>query len=171
MAEQPDDQTVADAFFEFIGGFRSAVLATVSAEGVPEASYAPVLAQDGRFYIYVSQLAQHTRNLLAALERDAESPVVSLLFIEPEAEARNLFARQRAAVAGQVGLIERESPFWCEVLDQMAAQFGETVNLIRQLPDFHLFAIRPVSATLVTGFAKAWKLEGDGLQKVTYQTR
>lgn len=171
MAEQPDDQTVIAGFQSFIGGFRSAVLATVGGEAVPEASYAPVLQQDGCFYIYVSRLAAHTRNLLDSLQSPADKSNICLLFIEPEEQARNLFARQRATVQGRAALIERDSEKWNQRLDAMAAQFGETIGLIRQLPDFCLFEITPLSGTLVTGFAKAWKLEGEGLRQVTWQTR
>lgn len=171
--QQPelDPQAVVEEFRHFIAGFESAVLATVNADGVPEASYAPVLFHEGHFYIFVSQLAAHTRNLLASQEVDSVSANISLLYIEPEERARNLFARQRATVQGRACRIDRNDLRWDALMDIMSAVFGETMKLVRQLPDFHLFEIYPSSASLVTGFAKAWKLEGPGLDQVSAAMR
>ncbi len=65
------------------------MLSTVTGQGKPESSYAPyVRDEQGVFYIYASELAGHTQNML-------QSHKVSILFIQPEGEAKNLFARER----------------------------------------------------------------------------
>ncbi len=48
----------------FIAGFRTAVLATSSDDGSPHASYAPFVFSGPSFYVFVSNLAVHTRNLI-----------------------------------------------------------------------------------------------------------
>ena len=59
----------------FRRNFKSVVLATVSPEGVPDASYTPYILDDnGNILIFISELAQHTKNLIS-------SPVASLLWI------------------------------------------------------------------------------------------
>ena len=61
---------------EFQSAFRSVLMATVNQDGVPEASYAPyVMDDDGRYYVFVSGLARHTRDF-------QETGHVSLQFIE-----------------------------------------------------------------------------------------
>lgn len=161
----PENETSLDAIAAdcqaFIQSFQTVILSTLSAAGLPEASYAPCVRQDGRFYIYVSELANHTRNLLAF-------PQASLLFIEPEAEARNLFARKRVTLEVTVQPIERGSEPWEQVLALMQQQLGNTLAVIRELKDFHLLALTPQRATYVTGFAKAYRLEGPELAQVSH---
>ena len=50
---------------DFRAGLRSAVLATVGADGAPLASYAPYITDEaGNFYVFVSALSRHTHDLL-----------------------------------------------------------------------------------------------------------
>ena len=62
----PTDLTaVREACRAFPARFQTLQLATVSADGLPEASYAPFVADQGRYWVYLSDLARHTANLLA----------------------------------------------------------------------------------------------------------
>ncbi len=141
---------------------KSVLLATVSPEGVPEASYAPyILDDDEAICIYVSELAAHTRHLLA-------NPRASLMFIQPEAEARNLFARERLVLqcrAEEVRGNEADS-----LLARMESLFGETVTLLRSLPDFHLFRFQVEEGSYVRGFGQAWKVRGNRLDPLQPRT-
>ncbi len=48
----------------FRARFSTLVMATVSKDGVPEASYAPyVMDEEGVFFVYLSDLSRHTANL------------------------------------------------------------------------------------------------------------
>ena len=77
---------------KLIASKMTLLLSTASTESVPEISYAPyVQDRAGDFYIYVSELAAHTANLIT--NRQA-----SILFIHPESESANLFARERAVL-------------------------------------------------------------------------
>jgi len=140
-----------DAMWQFISGFQSVQIATCH-QNTPFASYAPVLQETPKFYLYLSQLATHTHNLL-------HNPQASLLFIENETEANNLFARQRATLSCDVRIIERDSEKWSQQLDKMEVEFGETVAMTRQLPDFVLFELLAQSAHYVVDFAKAYRFE------------
>lgn len=131
---------------------KSALMATLSAAGVPESSYAPYIRDDkGCFYIFVSELAAHTQNLLA-------NPVCSLFFIEDESSARNLFARERLSFRCRVGQIARDAAEYELMLDQMEAEHGNTVGLLRGLGDFRLFALMPEEGSYVVGFGKAFEV-------------
>ncbi len=134
---------------------RSVLLATVSPAGEPEISYAPfILDDDEAICIYVSELAAHTRNLLA-------NPRASLMFIQPEAEARNLFARERLVLQCRAGEVRGKEAD--RLLERMESAFGETVALLRSLPDFHLFRFQVEKGSYVRGFGQAWVVQGNRL--------
>jgi heme oxygenase (biliverdin-IX-beta and delta-forming) len=44
----------------------------------------------------------------------------------------------------------------------MTAEFGEIVSLLRQLPDFHLFALTPTQGQFIAGFGKAFVVDAEG---------
>ncbi len=142
--------------------FQTALMATVSAEAEPEASYTPYLLLDGNFYIFVSGLSAHTANL-------RHNGRVSLLFIEEESQA-NLFARKRLTYQCSARPIARDDERWPVLLDQYQELFGATVGMLRQLPDFILFELEPRRGNFVKGFGQAYLLEGDGLRDVRQAT-
>ncbi|HFE48031.1 MAG TPA: HugZ family protein [Chromatiaceae bacterium] len=148
----------------FRAGFDSVILATQGEAG-PDASYAPCLLDDDEAVcIFVSELASHTRNLFGL-------PRASLLFIEPESEARNPFARRRLALQCDVSEIPRDSDAGGQRLDALRARFGKTVDLLRSLPDFHLLRFDVTDGSYVRGFAQAYALRGNNLEILQRRTR
>lgn len=154
-------QSVFKDFEKFIGRFKTVILGTLSATVEPEASYAPVLQKDGKFYIYVSELAKHTHNLL-------ENKKLTLLFIEDEQDAENIFARKRATLRSEAKHIARDCEGWNDLMDAYGEHLGETARNLRELQDFHLFELTPLNATFVRGFAQAYQLNGDQLNQVRH---
>lgn len=151
---RPSSKKVAGEARQFLRGFRSLLMATVSAEGVPDASYAPfVRMEDNAFYIYVSNLSRHTANLAA-------NPRVSILFIEGEDQAEELFARKRLSFDCRHREIARDSAHWHGIIRVFAAKFGEIMALIEPLTDFRLFRMEPEEGVYVRGFAQAYRLRG-----------
>ncbi|WP_379969111.1 pyridoxamine 5'-phosphate oxidase family protein [Epilithonimonas sp. UC225_85] len=63
---QRQAKPVAPKVKELISKTQSLILATVDAEGTPNASYAPFVEIDNKFYILVSFMAKHTKNLRKA---------------------------------------------------------------------------------------------------------
>lgn len=154
-----DDGIVGEAG-EFLAGFRSLQMATVSADGVPDASYAPfVRIDDDAFYVNLSELSTHTGNLLS-------TPRVSVLFLQAENDSKQLFARKRLSFDADAALVQRDSARWCQVMDLFADKFGEIMGLIRPLRDFSLFCLQPRSAVYVHGLAKAYTLEKSQLARL-----
>ncbi len=143
--------------------FQTALMATVNGEAEPEASYTPYLFHDDKFYIFVSGLSAHTTNL-------RNNGRVSLLFIEEESQARNLFARKRLTYQCSARPIARDDERWPALLDLYQDRFGPTVEMLRQLPDFILFELEPRRGNFVKGFGQAYLLEGDGLREVRQAT-
>ena len=138
----------------FRAGFRSVMIATVSAAGEPDASYAPCIVDpDHCFYVCVSGLARHTRNLAATGKAD-------LLFIQDEGAATNPFARVRLSYACRAEPVAHQTAEWIRVMDRFEQEFGGIVPVLRALPDFRVFGLVPLSGRYVRGFGQAYRLEG-----------
>ena len=59
-------ESLEQSFSNFKQSVKTLQLATLTAEGKSNASYSPfVVDKQGNFYIFVSQLASHTQDLLA----------------------------------------------------------------------------------------------------------
>ncbi len=142
-------------FHSFNQGFNSVMLATVNAEGFADASYAPTLQLNGRFYIYISALAAHTQNIM-------QTPSLSLLFIEPETSA-NLFRRQRSMIRCHAEPIARETQEWAQLMDRFEQVLGKMMRTLRALTDFQLIALTPTQATYVRGFAQTYHFSEEDL--------
>jgi len=146
------DEHLSEEVREFQSGFRSVMMATVNEDGVPEASYAPYVADgSGSYFVFVSGLARHTRDF-------QETGHVSLQFIENEESARNPFARRRLTLLCDVASVPRESPVHDQMLGEFGRRFGHFVNTLRALPDFRLFRLTPRCGLYVRGFGQAFRV-------------
>lgn len=141
---------------------RTAILATASADGVPDASYAPFVdggGHDGALLILVSGLARHTANLL-------HSRRASVLLIEDESAAGQIYGRRRVTYACRVEPVERESAAWTSGVNALQARHGAVVTMLRDLKDFQMLRLVPESGSLVLGFGKAWRLSGPACETI-----
>ncbi len=143
---------LAEAYQNLITSQQTLLLSTVSEKGEPSISYAPyVRDQQGLFYIFTSELAGHTRNLLVNKQ-------AAVMFIQPESESRELFARERATNQCSVEEIAAGNSVYEQQLSVLHQQFGEIVTVLKSLSDFHLFALKPQSGQYVVGFGKAFNI-------------
>jgi len=134
----------------------SAQLATLAKDSTPEASYAPCILFAGDYYLFLSQLASHTANLVG-------NPELGLMLIEDEFEAVNAFARRRISLQGRAEPVERESDIFKSVLSEFHQRFGKVMKIIEPLPDFQLFCVCVTSGRFVRGFGQAYELTGERL--------
>ncbi len=138
------------ALHNLLASQQTLLLSTASVTGIPDLGYAPYLRdQAGCFYIFISELAAHTANLFA-------NPQASVMFVRPESESRNLFARERAIFQCTVKEIDRNDANFSTQVKALQDQFGEVVSLLRSLSDFHLFALSPESGRYVAGFGQSY---------------
>ena len=143
---------------EFRAGLRSAMLATVDAGGIPEASYAPCVTDaTGNHYVFVSGLARHTRDL-------EETGTAGLLFIEDEQSTGNIFARRRLSYWCDATPVPRASSEHEEILNRFRELFGKLIDTLEQLPDFRLYRLSPRSGRYVSGFGQAFRIEAERLE-------
>lgn len=148
--QSPDFAAITESLRLLLASQQTVLLATANKDGLPDISYAPFVRDEtGCFYIYISQLATHTRNLL-------ENPLASLMFIRSESETSNLFARERAIFNGIAEEILPQNENYVKLLDELQTNFGNVLSVLRTLNDFHLYALRPQSGRYVQGFGKAF---------------
>ncbi|MEH0669635.1 heme utilization protein HutZ [Vibrio owensii] len=141
---------------EFRQERRTIQLATVDAEGRPNVSYAPYVQNQEGYFVLISQIARHARNLL-------ENPNVSLMMIEDEDSSKQLFARKRLTFDAVATVIERDTEMWQQVVGQMKDRFGEIIDGLSQLEDFVLFNLKAEQGLFVKGFGQAYQVSGDDL--------
>ena len=140
---------------------KAALLATLAEEQMPCASYAPLVWVDDSCYLYLSDLASHTRNL-------KRCPSISLLLMEDEDRVANAFVRRRITFDATVVIVERDDPLFARVLAEFRHCFGKVMDMIEPLPDFHLFRLQLQAGRFVRGFGQAFELTGDRLNDLTH---
>ncbi len=147
----------AEEAVALLGCFKTLQMATASAHGEPEASYAPfVRTGDNAFYICVSDLSRHTGHLVA-------NGRASVLIVEDESASPQLFTRRRLVFECGAEPVERGSQPWLTTMDLFERKFGEVIGLIRPLADFRMFALAPRRGVFVKGFGQAFRIEGSAL--------
>jgi hypothetical protein len=140
---------------------HGAMLATLEDDGLPSASYAPMVWVDGAGYLFLSDLAGHTRNL-------RRCPSLSLLLIEGENSSANVFARQRITLQGNARIVDRVDPAFAPVLAEFYRRFGQVMTVLESLPDFYLFRLQLQSGRYIRGFGQAYELSGEGLSQLEH---
>ncbi len=159
MSKKHDLSKELGEFRELPQAFESLLMATCDNNGLPEASYAPYVEEMGDYYIYISDLAAHTGNLLA-------NPQCSILFIQNEDEARNLFARQRVTLQCEATEIARGSEQFQNIMTKFGERFGNLMDMLSDYTDFHLFRLHPKLGNYVAGFAQAYTITGEHLDSI-----
>lgn len=136
------------------------MLSTVTADGQPQASYAPfVMGGDRSFYIFTSGLSTHTQNLKTTAK-------AGILLIEDETQASQIFARQRLMYNCKAELIARHEPEWTTWADKFHTRFGSLIDMLRQLPDFQIFRLVPQSGRFVVGFGAAYEVAPENINRL-----
>ncbi|MGB9670101.1 MAG: HugZ family protein [Halothiobacillaceae bacterium] len=137
----------------FLASRRSLVLGTLGEDGRVELSVAPFVPYGDGFAVFLSDLAPHTANV----RRTGRAEV---LLLEDESDVRQPFARTRVSLTCHAWMLDRQGAAGKAMLEAMEAAFGSIVPLLRGLPDFHLFILKPTGGRFVAGFGRAFRLEG-----------
>jgi len=165
MNETTSDAPEVKALREYealLDQFQSVMLGTATADGTPEVSYTPsIVDEDRNFYVYVSELSAHTKNL-------REQKQGSLMIIEDEKTAAQLFARKRVTFQCRAEEIERDSSQWTDITDQMKAKLGGVFEHLMGMTDFHLIRLTPEKGRLVVGFGMAFDVVGDQMDRLEH---
>lgn len=147
----------------FTKKFKTLLMATSDENGVPNTSYSPYVKIGNSYYVYVSELAEHTNNLTTTHR-------ASIFFVQDESKTKNLFARRRLTYNCDAEEVNRNGSTFDSTMDAFAESFSEKfITMIRGLEDFHLFKITPYSGIFVNGFAQAYKITGENMAVLVHR--
>ncbi|WP_070972071.1 heme utilization protein HutZ [Vibrio sonorensis] len=141
---------------EFRHERKTIQLATVDEDGRPNVSYAPFVQNQNGFFVLISELARHARNLQI-------NPYASIMLIEDEDTAKQLFARKRLTFDAVATIVERDTEQWHTTIGQMRDRFGDIIDGLSQLEDFILFNFSAERGLFVKGFGQAYQVSGDDM--------
>jgi putative heme iron utilization protein len=140
---------IAPAVQELVAQSKSVILGTVDADGNPLASYAPFARIGNKFYILVSFMARHTKNL-----RDQKK--ASVMFIEDESATKQIYARDRLTIEAATLQIERDTPEWNLAAEKLKEVHGKVLDLLTGMDDFIMIGLSPLKGSYVNGFGSAY---------------
>lgn len=132
---------------------RALILATIDEDGFASISTLPFVWLNEAFWVLMSDLSPHTRHVRV-------SPTVEIMLLEDEAGLVNIYNRTRVTWRADVSRVDRADTRADEVFAHFRERHGKIVDVLLQLPDFHLHRIAPGSGRLVNGFGKAFKIDG-----------
>jgi len=148
----------------FIQNIQTAIIGTLGNNNHPFSSYAPYVYDANRFYVYISDIATHTKNLKA-------NPKASLFFIEDESKTDNLFARKRVSLQCDSIKIERNSKRFEAVLELFSQKFDATmVANLKNMTDFNLYEFNVTNGEATFGFGKAYFIGGEHMDELVART-
>jgi putative heme iron utilization protein len=156
MKNKAMENRLGEEIIQFIGGRRSLLLASLDADGLPYASYAPFAVGDDCLYVLLSEIALHAVNLM-------NNPAASVLIIEDEDSAAELFARMRVNYTVRAEHLAYGSSDWQEAMERLAERHGERPRHLGEHTDFRMFRLVPRGGRFVTGFGRAYRLAGSAL--------
>jgi len=137
---------------ELLQQSKSVILSTINEKGAPNASYAPFAQIGNKFYILVSFMAVHTKNL-------KEQMKASAMFIEDEKETKQIYARDRLTLDVTCNEIERDTPEWEAGISKLKETHGKILDMLSSMEDFILIELSPVKGSYVNGFGSAYTVD------------
>lgn len=148
-------------------GVQTILLSTVGDDGSPHSGATPFVFgraqcdEEHHVFIFVSQLALHTRDLLS-------NGKASVMLIADEADSSQIFARTRVSYQCQAEKIAPEDACYEALLDRFQRERGKMIGLLRTLPDFVLFRLIPQRGQFVMGFGRAYQLSGEKMNQLVH---
>jgi len=145
-------------FTTFLDNKQTMILSTVSKEGEPFASYSPFTKdEEGNFYLFLSTAVPHSHNMYATGK-------AHMMFIEDEAQAKHIFARNRLYYKAKVEKFEENDSRSDSIHELFKDKFGGAVAFFAQMKDFRIYKLIPSDGNLVLGFGAAYKISEDGVK-------
>jgi len=146
-------ETYKQKYLDFLKSRHTAVLNFVDPAGRPFSSTAPFVQKDNRFYVYISEVAEHFQLMKT-------NEIVDVLILADQADSKNPFATERVRYACRPAFLGNDG------LEDIFALFNDLYNekmmtLFRGL-DFAMFELTPLEGRYVVGFGLAFDLTVDG---------
>lgn len=144
---------------DFLNNFQSVVISTLNEDKTPFTSYAPFIKKDSKYYVYISTMARHTRNM----EKDNNT---SLFFVEDEKTAGNIFARKRVVLECNSKRLARDNDKFEELMDNFEEVHGKTVQMLRGMKDFSIYEFQVKGGEAIFGFGEAYDVGGENFEQL-----
>lgn len=145
---------------QLIRAARIASLGTLHDEAPQVSMVAFTYSDDfSAFYIFVSRLAQHTVDM----QKDNR---VSIMICETDDAREDPQTLARVSIRAKAEMIQTGEPGYTPLKQQYLARFPESAQLFN-LSDFSFWRITPRGGRYVAGFAKAFNITPETLQKVS----
>lgn len=133
---------------------KTLILATINKDGTPLSSTVPYARVENEFFVYVSYMAMHTKNLI-------DRKVVSVMLTEDEASSKQLFARHRLTLQSESCLVEKDTELYKLAMADLEQRHGKIVQVLQSMDDFVLISLKPIKGTYVNGFGSAYFVNAD----------
>jgi len=153
------ETTDREKLARLLQGGRWAALATYG-DGAPLASMVAYACEPGftGVLMHISRLSAHTRNLLV-------SPLASIVISEPDSDrVRNPQTLARVSIQGEARTLREGSSGYAEARALYEKRFPDSSPLFG-FEDFLLFRLVPREARFVAGFARAYTVDAEELEK------
>ena len=145
---------------DFISQFQSTTIGTLDEKGLPFSSYAPFVYDNHHFYIFISDIATHAKNL-------RRTSKASLLFIEDESKTANIFARKRISLQCTSSLVTRDDKRFEEVMKVFKSKFSDKmVGMLMGMQDFNLYELSTDYGEATFGFGEAYNIGGEYMEEL-----
>lgn len=151
MAESKTNkvQETLDSLHESV---LTVILSTIKKDGGVETSYSPYFFDGNDYYVLISDLAPHSQNMKT-------NPDISFIIIDDESKTKNIYARRRLTSQALAEIVDKKSPLFEDIIDQLAKRVSKMVYMLSEMNDFNLFKITPTSGRIVIGFGKTYLID------------
>ncbi|MFI3245442.1 MAG: pyridoxamine 5'-phosphate oxidase family protein [Ferrimonas sp.] len=140
---------------------QTLLLASTDKTHKSNVSYAPYAIENNHFYILISDIAKHGKNI-------KHNKQLSVMIIEDEHHTNNIYARKRLTFDVKAELVSRTSAEFIIGCDALISRFGDIAIHLRDLADFNLYRLRPYQGLFVKGFGQAFTITGSDLTTVEW---
>ncbi len=144
---------------EFLETLQSLTISSLDENKNPFSSYAPFVKYNHKYYVYLSLMAKHSKNL-------TQNKIASIFFSEDEKDCSNIFAKKRVSIQCNVKRLDQNTQNETEILNEFRIKFGaEMIDMLYKMQDFYLFEFTPFYGEAVFGFGKAYNLGGENFDE------
>ncbi|WP_052344351.1 HugZ family pyridoxamine 5'-phosphate oxidase [Bacillus ndiopicus] len=153
MTKQIDLEKYKESYLRFIEKKSILTLATLDENGHPFTSCTPFVKNNGKLYIYISQIAEHYQYL-------ENSELSDVFLMADEETTKNPFATERVRLRCSARNIGNEGND--EIFSLFDEKFDAKMMTVFRGLDFALFELTPTSGRYVVGFGMAFNVSIDG---------
>lgn len=140
-------------YLNFVDSRKMLLLHMLDNDGHPFSSCAPFVLHNGKFYVYISEVADHFHLL-------AKTEWVDTMIIADQSETKNPFATERARWRCSVKNIGNEDHE--DIFSLFDKRFNSSLMVVLRGLDFSLFELTPSLGRYVVGFGLAFDVDVEG---------